>query len=1064
MSDTEEEAGSNPLLNEQFKMDEENDTPTVFILPGDNDVTPSTNGRLDDLNESADARPLFDERISDYEDSERTNDRELLRGTMRDHACSCHSCKSDRSRHDKRRSSDCHSHCNHHDHHERSPYHGDCTSDRCHSHKESPCHSDGCFGSHCNKGNEHGGCHHAFHGSHRGCHDQMCGSMHCHSSRCHGDDCYQKYDWRDYMMEEEEVRLMGKNSAMYKQMYDRRFLGERGTHRNPFDSFPAPFADNMFGPPDPVLMNYNQRKAPRAASSKEKQHHVGGYRYNRKYSESDLAPLDAAALTKNATSFKGSNRGYNASVPATSRQGGRRDILTAPGSAIRRMKELVSKYSDRQGQDGDDVTMVGRQENMELEESEIHGAQGDQIMEKAEAYVCHICGKEFAWAITLKRHMLIHTGVRQYQCTICNKAFTRSHHLKRHMTVHTGEKPYVCHICNKAYSRSDRLSSHMNNHEGYVANKKRGRAPAKAAEGKTVIVRGNVDAFQESASVESEGKTSTSQESNRHQQTELDVDLRANSRDSISGERQWLEPPKLVDGVTAGVEPWNAAEGHGFRIVTSEQMPWLSNAVEQRRDEKSENEITGRDQKEDEGTVDDSDRNTSLNKQSYPKLDDDTIVVNPSMSSSSDTIARSSPYQGFGLSRSEKDALSKFKIHSPSEYRPPDIFGPPSFGLQGPSGPGFIPGSILEAKQSSLPAFSMHGSIFRHDNKGGTRTSPLERDPRSGVPFLPSDPSKFAYSSMLNARSEFINKQRMGHSSMFCHDLPHEMNRPDDTMMSQKLDDRDVKYSSELLGNYHSSRKEEADDSAANVGEQGNNAGSNEESIAGMQSKFKVQLTQQREMKVSADAKPLDPHLNLFTFRHMVHQPGRPRQNAESSGQKRVLPRTFVCRTCNKAFTRSHHLRRHELIHSGQKPFKCTICGRAFNRSDHLNLHLATHYQSANGPRPYSKDQSKGKKKDLDNGGAQTEPYVESEAHVEGGAEKETHRYTDEATPEANYPSREEYPVTVLQGDATMVKTEGGIMMEGFEMGSSSGEARSVSTVDNMNSELTDKFNIISSI
>ena len=1094
MSDAEEEIESNALLHEQFKIGEVNETPTVFILPGDNEVGLTSNGRLDDLNDPLEQRPLFDERLSDYEDGERSNERELLRSSMRDPPCPCFSCKSDRGRHEKRRNSECHSHCNHRDHHDhhdrhdRGSFHGDCSSERCHSHKETPCHSDSCFGSHCSKGSEHGSCQHNYHDSHRGCHDQLCG-MHCHSSRCHGDSCYQKYDWRDYMMDEEEHRIRGKSSALHKQMYDKKFAGERGGHRNPFDSYQPPFADNMFIPPDPLLMNYTQRRTPRSSSVKDKQHHAeraGGYRVGRRQSDFDLAPLDASSLTKNVTSFKGGSRSYESGMPNT-RQGGRRDILTAPGSAIRRMKELVSKYSDRHGKEGDEMTMLNRQENMELEENDLHGVHGDQG--KAEAYVCHICGKEFAWAITLKRHMLIHTGVRQYQCNICNKAFTRSHHLKRHMTVHTGEKPYVCHICNKAYSRSDRLSSHMNNHEGYVSNKKRGRMPAKTVEDKPVHLK--AEKPQESTVPEANNNSNASIEANlrQHHETEL-----GSTSKGLSGERQWVEPPSLIDSVPAA-QAWKAAEDAvpGFRIVTSEQMPWFSNALEQGKEEKIPSEATGKEQNEDEviqrGQEGDGKGKNAVVSQEYSKPDDFPMhndegeATKTSMPSSGEAVTSSAPYQGFSLSRTEKDTLSKFKIHSPeirpAEFRPPEFFGPPGFGPQRPSGPGFIPGNMLDAKQSSIPPFSIHGSMFRHDSKSGTRTSPLGHDPRGpNVPFLSSDQSKFGYSSLLDARSEFISKQRMSHPPLFFHDMPHEMNRPDDTMLHQKSDDREVKYGSEVLGNYHNSRKEDghADSESQGSGEHGSGTPNNDDS--GMQSKFKGQLGQQRDMKMPMDVKPFDPHYNLFIFRHMVHQPGRPRQNSENSGQKRVLPRTFVCRTCNKAFTRSHHLRRHELIHSGQKPFKCTICGRAFNRTDHLNLHLATHYQSANGPRSYNKDSTKSKKKEADSAAAQLDggalvdggafgeggAFEEGAADADGVAEKEVMRFADDGRQEGNDPTREEYPVTVLQGNPTIVKTESGMVMEGFEMENSSAETTNVSKVDNIRSEPSEMFNIISSM
>ncbi|EME78247.1 uncharacterized protein MYCFIDRAFT_7171, partial [Pseudocercospora fijiensis CIRAD86] len=55
--------------------------------------------------------------------------------------------------------------------------------------------------------------------------------------------------------------------------------------------------------------------------------------------------------------------------------------------------------------------------------------------------------------------------------------------------------------------------------------------------------------------------------------------------------------------------------------------------------------------------------------------------------------------------------------------------------------------------------------------------------------------------------------------------------------------------------------------------------------------------------------------------------------------------RPHPCHECGKCFTRREHLRRHAIIHLGQKPFACTVrgCTRAFYRSDQLLRHSRTH-------------------------------------------------------------------------------------------------------------------------
>ncbi|XP_070552217.1 Krueppel-like factor 5 isoform X2 [Ptychodera flava] len=46
---------------------------------------------------------------------------------------------------------------------------------------------------------------------------------------------------------------------------------------------------------------------------------------------------------------------------------------------------------------------------------------------------------------------------------------------------------------------------------------------------------------------------------------------------------------------------------------------------------------------------------------------------------------------------------------------------------------------------------------------------------------------------------------------------------------------------------------------------------------------------------------------------------------------------------CQWRFARSDELTRHYRKHTGAKPFKCKVCERCFSRSDHLSLHMKRH-------------------------------------------------------------------------------------------------------------------------
>ncbi|XP_066945356.1 protein odd-skipped-like [Macrobrachium rosenbergii] len=61
--------------------------------------------------------------------------------------------------------------------------------------------------------------------------------------------------------------------------------------------------------------------------------------------------------------------------------------------------------------------------------------------------------------------------------------------------------------------------------------------------------------------------------------------------------------------------------------------------------------------------------------------------------------------------------------------------------------------------------------------------------------------------------------------------------------------------------------------------------------------------------------------------------------------------RPFPCDICGKAFRRQDHLRDHKYIHSKQKPFKCAVCNKGFCQARTLAVHKAQHaHDSSSSP------------------------------------------------------------------------------------------------------------------
>ncbi|XP_018407111.1 PREDICTED: zinc finger protein 665-like [Cyphomyrmex costatus] len=74
------------------------------------------------------------------------------------------------------------------------------------------------------------------------------------------------------------------------------------------------------------------------------------------------------------------------------------------------------------------------------------------------------------------RHNIdVQVKMRPHKCGTCNKEFKNKSHLSRHERTHNGEKPYQCEFCEKTFSQNGNLRQHMvakhYNDERYKSNK-----------------------------------------------------------------------------------------------------------------------------------------------------------------------------------------------------------------------------------------------------------------------------------------------------------------------------------------------------------------------------------------------------------------------------------------------------------------------------------------------------------------------------------------------------------------------------------------------------------------
>lgn len=513
---------------------------------------------------------------------------------------------------------------------------------------------------------------------------------------------------------------------------------------------------------------------------------------------------------------------------------------------------------------------------------------------KESGYQCTICFKIFDFPSKLSRHLLIHMDIKPFKCNICSKSFRQLCHLQSHTKVHTVRKKVLCQgnykrCMGASISKTSEILIETNNCRRDSGKVPVTQRPDPYCNGHNMNLVNNSCSHSINLEEFTPNMENTGSPVQVHDGEDASSQMKRNTNQCIFCLKTFDFPSKLSRHllVHTGIRPY---ECHicckSFKQLSHLQChQWVHKRKDNRElkasvvNDQSPMSSGGTTLADEPNFYQESSENLAMIKQGH---DEYIVQVHHQKWISEDSSCGPSD-SGQSKVKSETDLLVDSSVYPTLKQ------DSAPFGADGTSG------SILY-KCLDQQSEKLESKDFKHcvNSTGEGHPSAVGRTTRNLV-WCHMDQQEIVETRHPGSFVKMIERKRL-HSPPFC---VHEDS-------SQRSPPRPDSCKFELNHDRQESKNAE---------------GPNEH------------LTDPpNDLPIcSSCSQCFDSLRTLNAHSCPVHCP------------KQRLSKSYQCAICFKSFEAPSKLKRHYVIHTGQRPYRCNMCDKDFTQSSHLKTHMLSH-------------------------------------------------------------------------------------------------------------------------